>query len=296
MKVWDYVKSVFSKNSQEEEIIETIEEIIDEREERGDPVLVDPQELVYVKNLFKLKELTAQQVMIPRAQIIGIPLNASEAAIKKMVITDKFTRVPVYDKTLDNVVGVLHTKDLLCNLFAGKAMDIQHIMNENVLFVPPSIKALDLLCEMQAKRTQMVIVVDEYGGTDGLITLEDLLEVVVGKIEDEHDALDNPPLLVKRSNYVVEADANVLLTDLKKKIGNLDLSKAQEADLGTIGGWVFYLAGRLPSKGEVITSPSGIRFQVLDVDARHLKCIKITHFKKRSKVSNADKTEKKAGK
>ena len=296
MKVWDYVRSVFSKNSQEEEIIETIEEIIDEREERGDPVLVDPQELVYVKNLFKLKELTAQQVMIPRAQIIGIPLNASEAAIKKMVITDKFTRVPVYDKTLDNIVGVLHTKDLLCNLFAGKALDIQHIMNENVLFVPPSIKALDLLCEMQAKRTQMVIVVDEYGGTDGLITLEDLLEVVVGKIEDEHDALDNPPLLVKRSNYVVEADANVLLTDLKKKIGNLDLSKAQEADLGTIGGWVFYLAGRLPSKGEVITSPSGIRFQVLDVDARHLKRIKITHFKKRSKVSDADKTEKKAGK
>ena len=296
MKVWDYVKSVFSKNSQEEEIIETIEEIIDEREERGDPVLVDPQELVYVKNLFKLKELTAQQVMIPRAQIIGIPLNASETAIKKMVITDKFTRVPVYDKTLDNIVGVLHTKDLLCNLFAGKTLDIQHIMNENVLFVPPSIKALDLLCEMQAKRTQMVIVVDEYGGTDGLITLEDLLEVVVGKIEDEHDALDNPPLLVKRSNYVVEADANVLLTDLKKKIGNLDLSKAQEADLGTIGGWVFYLAGRLPSKGEVITSPSGIRFQVLDVDARHLKRIKITHFKKRSKVSDADKTEKKAGK
>lgn len=293
MKIFEYIKSLFNKNDQEEKIIETIEEIIDEREERGDPVLVDPQELVYVKNLFKLKELKAHQVMIPRAQIVGISLHASESEIKKTIISDKFTRMPVYDKTLDNIVGLLHTKDLLCSLFNGKALNIQNIMNENVLFVPPSIKALDLLCEMQAKRTQMVIVVDEYGGTDGVITLEDLLEVIVGKIEDEHDALDNPPLLVKRSNYVVEADANVLLTDLKKKIGTLDLSKAQEADLGTIGGWVFYLAGRLPAKGEVITSPSGIRFQVLDVDARHLKRIKITHFKKRSKPSNSEKKAEK---
>lgn len=293
MKFFEYIKTLFSKNAQEEKIIETIEEIIDEREERGDAVLVDPQELVYVKNLFKLKELKAHQIMIPRAQIVGLSLHASESEIKKTVIADKFTRMPVYDKTLDNIVGLLHTKDLLCSLFNGKSLNIQNIMNENVLFVPPSIKALDLLCEMQAKRTQMVIVVDEYGGTDGLITLEDLLEVIVGKIEDEHDALDNPPLLVKRSNYVVEADANVLLTDLKKKIGTLDLSKAQEADLGTIGGWVFYLAGRLPAKGEVITSPSGIRFQVLDVDARHLKRIKITHFKKRAKTSGEEKKAEK---
>ncbi len=271
------IKELFEKHPEEEQVIETIEEIMDEREERGDDVLVDPDELLLLKNLFKLKDIRANEVMIPRIDIVGISAAASLQELKDVIIRDKFTRLPVYEKTLDNIVGVVHVKDLLCKLFeAGRAVTVQEVMTHNVLFVPPSIRVLDLLREMQAKRTQMAVVVDEYGGTDGLITLEDLLEEIVGEIEDEHDALDAPPVLHTVKEGVWDADARILLKDLEDAVGSFVTEEDRAAEIDTIGGLVFHLAGRLPYKGEVIRHASGLKFQVIDLDARHIKQVRIT--------------------
>ena len=152
-------------------------------------------------------------------------------------------------------------------------------MNTAVLFVPPAIRALDLLREMQAKRAQMAVVIDEFGGTDGLITLEDLLEEIVGEIEDEHDALDEALRLKQINSDLIEADARVYVDDLEELTGTFLTPADKEAEIDTIGGLVFHHAGRLPHRGEMVKHPSGLKFQVLDVDDRHIKKVRISHFK-----------------
>lgn len=271
------IKSFFEKHPEEEEAIETLEEIMDQREERGDEVLVADDEVLLMKNLFHLRDIRAEDVLIPRGEISAISLTAKREDLKKIILADKFTRIPVYEKSLDNIVGVLHTKDLLCALLQKKDISIEKLMHKNVLFVPTSVHVLDLLRDMQAKSMQLCVVVDEFGGTAGLITLEDLLEEIVGEIEDEHDALDIPPAIKRISPTVVESDARVKLTDLEKTIGAFLTKKDKEADIDTVGGLVFYTAGRLPARGEIITHASGVKFQVLELASRRIKNLRISY-------------------
>ena len=287
--MFDKIKDIFEKHPEEEEAIETVEEIMDEREERGDDVLVDDDEMLLLKNVFKLRDKRASDIAIPRAQMIAIPVNASPEELKKTVLKDKYTRMPVYEKNLDNIVGVLHTKDLLGAILEKKSIDISKLMNRHVVFVAPSMRGLDLLREMQAKGMQLAVVVDEFGGTLGLITLEDLLEEIVGEIEDEHDMLDTPPELKQVSARVIEADARVELSELETMIGCFLTDEDKEAEIDTIGGFVFHIAGRLPYRGEIITHSSGVKFQVTDVDARRIKKVKITHFESLKKKPKSKK-------
>lgn len=277
------IKSFFTRNSEEEKVLETIEEIMDERVERGDKVLVDPDEISLLKNLFRLKDIRAGEIRIPTIDITGISVDASYEELKRLMTEEKFTRLPVYEQTLDNIIGVIHVKDILCAMMEEEEVSVKKLMTGSILFVPSSVRALDLLREMQAKKAQMAIIIDEYGGTDGLITLEDLLEEIVGEIEDEHDALDESPILHKIGNSVIQADARILLKDLEKMIGPFMTRKEKEEFVDSVGGLVFHLAGRLPRVGEKIEHSSGIVFQVLDVDARHVKKVKITKFNKRKK-------------
>jgi CBS domain containing-hemolysin-like protein len=275
--MFNKIKEIFEKHPEEDEVIETIEEIMDEREERGEDVLVDKDEMLLLTNMFKLRDKRASDVVLPRGEICAIPVNAKPEEIKKIILRDKYTRLPVYEKTLDNIIGILHTKDVLYALLKKKHFEILDIMNRHVLFVAPSMRALDLLRMMQAKGMQMAVVVDEFGGCMGLITLEDLLEEVVGEIEDEHDMLDEPPQLKRISPKVIEADARIELLRLEKMIGAFVMPEDKEAEIDTLGGLVFHTAGRLPFKGEVITHPSGIKFQIVDVDARRIKKVRLTH-------------------
>ena len=280
MNLFYRIKSAFTKHPEEDQVIETIEEIMDEREERGDKVLIDPDELGLLKNLFKLKDVRAGQVCIPGIDIVGIQADAPLEELKKIVISDKFTRLPVYEKSLDDIIGVIHVKDLLCAVLEREDVTVRDVMTNNVLFVPSSMRALDLLRDMQAKKTQMAVVVDEYGGTDGLITLEDLLEEIVGEIEDEHDALDTPPVLHRIGNSVIQADARIRLVDLENRIGAFLTPEEKEEELETIGGLVSHLSGKLPKIGETVSHASGLLFEVIDADSRHVKKVKITQFKK----------------
>lgn len=290
MTIFSKIKSMFVRHSEEEKVLETIEEIMDERVERGDKVLIDPDELGLLKNLFRLKDVRAGEIRIPMIDITGISVDASFEELKRLMTGEKFTRVPVYDQTLDNIIGVIHVKDILCAMMEEEEISVKKLMTGSILFVPPSARALDLLREMQAKKAQMAIIIDEYGGTDGLITLEDLLEEIVGEIEDEHDALDEAPVLHKIGNNVIQADARILLKDLEKMIGPFMTQKEKEEFVDSVGGLVFHLAGRLPRVGEKIEHSSGIVFQVVDVDARHIKKVKITKFNKRKKQEQEKKS------
>lgn len=277
MSLFQKIKESFDKHPEEDQVIETIEEIMDEREERGDDVLVDSDELGLLKNLFRLKDIRAGQIMIPRIDIVGISLNNTVQEIKEIIIRDKFTRLPVYDKSLDNIIGVVHVKDLLCKLIGDDSdLTLHDIMTHKVLFVPTSIRVLNLLRDMQAKRTQIAIVVDEYGCTAGLITLEDLLEEIVGEIEDEHDALDTPlrVIPVRPNNW--DADARVSIDQLEKAIGPFMTDADREAGIDTVGGLMFHLAGRLPKRNEVVHHASGLRFQATQVDSRCIRKVRIS--------------------
>ncbi|MBQ3035159.1 MAG: HlyC/CorC family transporter [Alphaproteobacteria bacterium] len=288
MTIFSKIKSFFVRPPEEEKVLETIEEIMEERVERGDKVLVDPDEISLLKNLFRLRDIRAGEIRIPTIDITGINVEASSDELKRMMAEEKFTRLPVYEQTLDNIIGVIHVKDILCAMMENEEVSVKKLMTGSILFVPPSVRALDLLREMQAKKAQMAIIIDEYGGTDGLITLEDLLEEIVGEIEDEHDALDEAPVLHRIGNSVIQADARILLKDLEKMIGPFMTQKEKEEFVDSVGGLVFHLAGRLPRVGEKIEHSSGIVFQVLDVDARHIKKVKITKFNKRKQEK--DKT------
>ncbi len=283
MTLFSKIKSVFVRPSEEEKVLETIEEIMDERVERGDKVLVDPDELGLLKNLFRLRDVRAGEIRIPTIDITGISVDASYEELKRLMTEEKFTRLPVFEHTLDNIIGVIHVKDILCAMMEEEEISVKKLMTGSILFVPSSVRALDLLREMQAKKAQMAIIIDEYGGTDGLITLEDLLEEIVGEIEDEHDALDEAPVLHRIGNSVIQADARILLKDLEKMIGPFMTKEEREEFVDSVGGLVFHLAGRLPRVGEKVEHSSGMVFQVLDVDARHIKKVKITKFNKRKK-------------
>ena len=285
--MFNKIKSFFEKHPEEEEALETLEEIMDQREERGDEILVADDEVLLMKNLFHLRDIRAEDVLIPRTEITAISLTAQPEDLKKIILRDKFTRIPVYEKNLDNIVGVLHTKDLLCALLQKKDVSIEELMHKNVLFVPTSVHVLTLLRDMQSKSMQLCVVVDEFGGTAGLITLEDLLEEIVGEIEDEHDALDTPPAIRRLSPTVVEADAQVKLTNLEKNIGHFLTEKDKEADLDTVGGLVFYTAGRLPVRGEIITHSSGVKFQVLELASRRIKKLRISYIPAKKKAKTA---------
>lgn len=287
--MFDKIKELFEKHPEEEEAIETVEEIMDEREERGDEILVDDDEMLMLKNVFKLRDKRAADIAIPRAQMVAISAQATPSELKKIVLKDKYTRMPVYEKTLDNIIGVLHTKDLLGAILEKKSVDVKRLMNQRVFFAAPSMRGLDLLREMQAKGMQLAVVVDEFGGTQGLVTLEDLLEEIVGEIEDEHDMLDSPPELKRVSPRVIEADARVELSKLCDMVGPFLMPEDKEAEVDTIGGLIFHIAGRLPYRGEIITHSSGLKFQVMDVDARRIKKVKITHFETLKKKKNLKK-------
>lgn len=287
--MFNKIKEIFDKHPEEEEAIETVEEIMDEREERGDDILVDDDEMLLLKNVFKLRDKRASDIAIPRAQMVAISIHATPEELKKVVQKDKYTRMPVYEKNLDNIVGVLHTKDLLSAILDHKPIDVAKIMNHHVVFAAPSMRGLDLLREMQAKGMQLAVVVDEFGGTLGLVTLEDLLEEIVGEIEDEHDILDKPPELKQVSPRVIEADARVELSELENMIGHFMNEEDKEAEIDTVGGFVFHIAGRLPYRGEIITHESGLKFQVVDVDSRRIKKVKITHFESLKKKSKNKK-------
>ena len=262
---------------EEDSVLDALEQIIDEREERGEQQLIDQREIPMLKNIFRLRDVRVHDIMTPRVDMAAVPSNITRAQLDKYILKEKFTRYPVFEGSLDNIVGILNVKDVLFSLMQKKKASVKELIQSDILFISPAMRALDLLKEMQNHQIQMAIVIDEHGGADGLVSMEDLLELIVGEIDDEHDE-PKETLIEEIKKGVIEADAKARLKDVEELLGPIATSEEREnPDIDTIGGWVANLAGRVPAKGEVIHhQASGLKFTILSSDPSHIRRIRIT--------------------
>ena len=274
------------------------DDIEDALEEAGTNADFTPQERAILKNVLALHEVRVADVMVPRADIVSVSVEATLGELLALFRTAGHSRLPVYGETLDDPRGMVHIRDFMDFLasepsfgLVGQAapaerkavaefgmntpLSAAHILRP-VLFAPPSMPALDLLVKMQASHTHMALVIDEYGGTDGLVSIEDVVESIVGDIEDEHDEADRPQIAAAGDGaFIVEARAS--LEDVSKALG-VDLSALADAeDVDTIGGLLTATAGRVPIRGEIVAGPGDLEFEfeVLDADPRRVKRLKV---------------------
>jgi CBS domain containing-hemolysin-like protein len=195
-----------------------------------------------------------------------------EQAIR-LIQRDGHSRYPVYRGQLDDIVGMVHIKDIFAMVGREGPFDMKAILRKPLLVVP-SVPVLDLLLQMRQARIHMALVVDEYGGIDGLVTIEDLVETITGDISDEHDE-PGPPQMVERPDGTIELDARTPVEDFEAKLGPVLTEEERAADIDTMGGLVFTLAGRVPAKGELVSHPSGLEFRVLDSDPRRIRRLRV---------------------
>ncbi len=278
-------------------IRDDIEEALDDSDEAG---VFSPQERSMLRNVLGLHEVRVEDVMVPRADIIAVNLSMTLGEVLTVFRTAGHSRLPVHGDTLDDARGMVHIRDFMAHLTTSagdggpSAMDIGPItmgrtlqeadILRPVLFVPPSMQALDLLVRMQAFRTHMALVIDEYGGTDGLVSIEDIVEMIVGDIEDEHDESESPKIVMALDGSFV-ADARAGLEEVSQAIG-VDLSAdAEEEDVDTLGGLISALAGHVPGRGEIVPARDGFEFEILDADPRRVKRVRIV----RSAVPEPDR-------
>ncbi len=254
-----------------DEIEELIEEHADEERRPGDEP-IDQHERRLLGNILKLHELSAADVMVPRVDIEALPVETPFAEAARAMAEHGHSRVPVFRETLDDALGIIHFKDLLPYAVDGRAVPLAQLVRK-VLFVAPSMKVLDLLLQMRLSRVHMALVVDEFGGIDGLVTIEDVIEEIVGEIEDEHDDADRPKL-IERGDGSAIADARVRIETLEERTGR-PLRPSEHEEVDTLGGLVFALAGRVPARGEVIKHPSGLEFDVLDADPSRVRRLRV---------------------
>jgi CBS domain containing-hemolysin-like protein len=224
--------------------------------------------------------LTVADVMTPRADITAVELSAPLDAVISAFVDSEHSRLPVYRDSLDDPIGVAHLKDVFKLMARGAPRPVEgdaplRSLRRETLYVPPSMRAADLMVRMQASRIHMAMVIDEFGGVDGLVTLEDVIEALVGEIDDEHDEATIVQI-VSRAGGLFEVDARVALEDLEEALNQTLLTADMEQeDIDTAAGLVTALAGRVPQRGEVITHPLGLSFEVTDADPRRVKRLRV---------------------
>ena len=278
-----------------------LRELIEDALARSKSDTLSVQERGMLRRILRFGNLTVEDVMVPRADIIAVDDSITIDELMRVFRQAEHSRLPVYRETLDDPRGMIHIRDLMSWITAeaeladaerlnlGK-VDLQRsIASMNIvrdlLYVPGSMSVLDLLPKMQTTRVHLALVVDEYGGTDGLVSIEDLVEEVVGDIADEHDVEDEP-LIRTDPKLGLIADARIPIEDLEKHLQRELVSEEQEEDIDTLGGLVFSIAGRIPARGELVRHPSGIEFEVLEADPRRIKKLRI-HLPKKTGEATA---------
>ncbi|HYM03320.1 MAG TPA: hemolysin family protein [Stellaceae bacterium] len=266
----NWLRQLTRPRNGETSLRESLEELI---EEHDDEEPIDPHERTLLTNILKLHELTAADIMVPRIDIIAIEVDTPFADAVRQIVEHGHSRVPLYRETLDDVIGFAHIKDLLPYAADGTSVALGKIARK-ALFVAPSMPVLDLLLQMRLSRVHMALVVDEFGGIDGLVTIEDVIEEIVGEIEDEHDGADQPKLIERPDGSLI-ADGRTRISALQERVATPLLRPDQEESIETLGGLVGALAGRVPSRGEIFKHPAGLEFEVLDADPRRIKRLRI---------------------
>jgi CBS domain containing-hemolysin-like protein len=218
--------------------------------------------------------------MVPRADIVAISADASKEDLYNLLSEKPHSRIPVYKDDLDNILGVINVKDIVANLKNESVFEIRDIMRD-VLVVSPAMRVMDLLLQMRQSRVHIAFVVDEFGGIDGLITINDLIEAIVGEIDDEYD-FDIEPQLIERPDGTAIADGRYPIADFEKKYGETFAENEEHEEVDTMGGLVTFIAGHVPTRGEVIKhAASGVEFEVIDADPRRVMRVRIRNIPQR---------------
>ncbi len=262
-----------TEHSLRESIAELVQEAADEQPVAGELPELDRQERALIANILRLRETTADDVMVPRADIVAMRVDVSLEESLQQIRWEGHSRLPVYREQLDDVVGMVHIKDVIAYIGRPEAFRLEAILRRP-LMVAPQMPVLDLLLQMRQARIHLALVVDEYGGIDGLVTIEDLVETIVGDISDEHDEVD-AAMMVERPDGALDINARLPVEEFESRMGPVLSEDERDADIETVGGLVFTLAGRVPAKGEVISHPSGIEFRVLDADPRRIRKLRV---------------------
>jgi CBS domain containing-hemolysin-like protein len=269
--LWRGMRHLLFGEESEPTLRAEIEEAIDEAEESegSHPVAGDlsPAERQMLRNLLHFGEQTAGGICVTRGDIVAVPSDISFDDLVRAFADAGHSRLPVYGESLDEVIGMVHIKDVfVASVEPGRDRSLGALMRVP-LFVPESMGVIELLARMRAERIHLAIVVDEFGGTEGLVTIEDVVEEIVGDIEDEHDEAE-AGMLTMLDDGVWEADARIELEDLAEAVDARLSSDDDEVD--TLGGLVFLLAGHIPAKGECVTHPSGWKLEAVDSDPRRI--------------------------
>lgn len=266
-------RNLFGARNGAEHLRDTIEELIDLEDGSEND---NAEELTLFRNVLSVRDVTVDDVMVPRADIKAVDVDTTIADVAKVMSASGHSRLPVYRDQLDDVVGMVHIKDLLACWEEDQATGITKIVRKP-LFVAPSMPVLELLLQMRVQRLHMAFVVDEFGGIDGLVTIEDLVEEIIGEIEDEHDE-EAGPGLIRKGPDVIDVDARLRIEDFEHEAGAFLTDEERDEDVDTMGGLVFYLAGRVPGRGEVIGHESGIEFEILEADPRRIRRIRASRI------------------
>lgn len=285
-------KNLFSRNG-ESHLRDTFEEILEEINDQDIPGAEFGDEAKEIlENIIKAGDATAEDVMVPRADIAAIEATTPLMDVISVMVEMPHSRYPIYEDSPDNVIGMVHIKDVLramkersTSSDASSSFSLSTIRRE-VMFIAPSIRVLDLLVEMRESRRHMALIVDEYGGVDGLITIEDLVEEIVGDIVDEHD--DESPQLTLMADGSYRAEARFEIEDFEEQVGKFMTDEDREEDIDTLGGFVFHLLGRVPTRGElVLHEESGLEFEITDADPRRIKRMRIRGVEKLSQMQDS---------
>ena len=279
--------SIFKRlfhRKQQENVRETIEDLMEEVAESGEKDFSEHEQLL-LNNVLDLHGRKCENAMIPRAEIIAFPKSGSVNDLADLMVEQGHSRIPIYGESMDDIVGIVHVIGLVkCVLQKQFDLKVEDIVSDKIKFVAPEKEVLDLLKEMQQDKIHMAMVVDEYGGIDGLVTIEDLLEEIVGDIEDEYDHEDEP-IICKQNNGNIVAEGKAELDEIKNVCG-LDLYEGlpedEEDDIDTVNSLIFHLIQRVPLRGEVVAGLNGIKFRILEADPTQIKKVMIV----KSKVEN----------
>ena len=258
---------VVIRSDHDNSLRETIEELIEDTDE--DNPSIESDERMLLGNVLSLRDLTAEDVMVPRVDIIAVPLTVTGPDLLSVLTKSRHSRIPIFRNNLDDVIGMIEAKDVLSWAATKKPLSIKSLIRD-VLYISPTMRTLDLLFQMRETGTKMAMVVDEFGGVDGIVTFPDLIEEIIGDIQD---AQDRSPAhqLVERNDGSILADARVTLDEISERYGINLVVEGLEDEIDTLGGLVVALAGRVPTRGELIIHPVGLEIEVVDADPRRVK-------------------------
>lgn len=271
-----WLRGVIGRRSSEQSLKDVLEDVIQEHEEETGEEL-SSEEKVILHNMLSVGTLAVQDVMIPRADIVALEYGASLQEIKKVIAEKRVSRIPLYKGNLDRIRGFLHLKDLIPSLTGDAPFEVTKTIRE-ILFVSPAMRVVDLLMQMRLSGEHIAIVVDEYGGTDGLVTMEDLFEALVGEIQDEHDSAEPMDEIRQVGPHTYEAYARLSIERLEEDL-NIRLRDEEEGDYDTLGGLIFAKLGRVPVRGEIIDIERVGRIDIVEADPRRVRRVRI-HIKK----------------